>query len=173
MQNQIAPMPETNAVATPNASTRECPEGAASSSGSVQTAAPEIAATLIRNENSAAANGATPSASAAASVRPLRETPGRIAIACAQPIQKAVHQLGSALARGRAGRARGPEHGAGDQQADAGGPGGLELRLEEIAEGQRRRPPRAASRPPACRRSAARRSARVSTPRTSSITRSR
>ena len=43
----------------------------------------------MRKENSAAASGATRPARAEASVMPLRETPGRIATACPQPIRKA------------------------------------------------------------------------------------
>ena len=47
-----------------------------------------MAMTPNRKENSAAALGATPNASAAATVLPLREMPGRMAKACATPIRK-------------------------------------------------------------------------------------
>ena len=47
------------------------------------------------NENSAAATGATPNAKATATVDPLRETPGRIAKACATPMYAAAFQVGS------------------------------------------------------------------------------
>ena len=61
----------------------------------MRTAAPMMATMLIMKENSAAAAGATPSARAAATVLPLREMPGRMAKAWAQPIRKAARQLGS------------------------------------------------------------------------------
>ena len=179
MQNQIAATPATSAV---DGARRQ--DGAparletASRSGSIHTAAPEIATTLIRNENSAAAIGATPSASAAASVRPLRETPGRIAIACAQPIQNAVLQLGSPRSRGREAVPRGPQHRARHEQADrrrrgririatrgsrpsghGGDHGGQGRERELAAVAQRLGSPRAARRAPARPRARGRRSA--------------
>ena len=61
----------------------------------VLIAAPLIAVIPSRNENSAAAAGATPRASAAATVEPLREMPGKIATACATPINSEPLQVGS------------------------------------------------------------------------------
>ena len=55
----------------------------------------------MRNENSAAASGDTRPARAAARVMPLRETPGRIAMACPHPIRKARRNPTMFLPRGR------------------------------------------------------------------------
>ena len=68
---------------------------AAAASGIASTAAPVMSATAIRNENSVAASGAIPRASATATVVPLREIPGAIAITCAQPITKACVKVGA------------------------------------------------------------------------------
>ena len=51
-----------------------------------KSAAPAIGGTDMRKENSAAFSGSTFDARAAASVIPERDTPGRMAIACAMPI---------------------------------------------------------------------------------------
>ena len=61
--------------------------------------------TPIRKENSAALTARRPRASATTTVVPLREIPGRIANACAQPISSAATQPGSSpCARGSVNR---------------------------------------------------------------------
>ena len=95
MNNQIATMPDANADAQPKAIDVNASGEAAPSSGSIRAAAPRIAMMPNMNENSAAATGATPNAKATATVDPLRETPGRIAKACATPMYAAAFQVGS------------------------------------------------------------------------------
>ena len=64
-------------------------------------ASPAMSGALIKKENSAAASGATRPARAEARVMPLRETPGRIATACPQPIRSARRKPTGRWPRGR------------------------------------------------------------------------
>jgi hypothetical protein len=82
-------IPNTNAARLPTAAASSSSGASTAERVSSRTAAPAIATAPSRNENSAAASGFTPSASAAEMVEPLREIPGTSAKACAQPIQKA------------------------------------------------------------------------------------
>ena len=94
MNIRNAASPLTSAATLPSVIAVNTGLVTAVNSGSSNTPAPAIAITPSRNENSAAANGATPNASATATVEPLREIPGRIAIAWAQPMISAAAQVG-------------------------------------------------------------------------------
>ena len=88
----MAPNPENNAATLPTATALNNAGGAEERSGSISTAAPAMAIVPSKNENSAATAGTIPNARAIATVEPLREIPGKMARACAQPIQKATDQ---------------------------------------------------------------------------------